>query len=232
MKIVAMGDVHMDWAALNSFVNQHKPDIILQCGDFGYWPKRELTIKERNKLKHGGHLLEPNMQNHTRLYWCDGNHEDFWTLRDRTSDELWRRVYYMPRGKTLTLPDGRIVLFMGGAASVDKQWRITGLSWFPEEEITMADYEKLDPNMRVDIVISHTCPMELPMESHLYGYEATRLNDWSRKALSMIHQRYRPSLWYFGHWHRYESWFCRDTRFTALNMSRETGWWEEVKGAE
>ena len=220
----------MDWAALNSYINSHHPDIILQAGDMGFWPRRELTIKERQKIRHGGKLLEPNMQNHTKMYWCDGNHEDFEMLKSRTTDELWPGVFYMPRGKTLTLPDGRLVLFMGGAASVDKAWRTLGINWFPEEEISMQDYMNLDPNMRIDIVISHTCPMEIPIHSAL-GIDAIRENDWSRKALSMIRDRYRPSLWYFGHWHKYESWFCQGTRFTALNMSRETGWWEELKGA-
>lgn len=221
--IMVLGDVHRDWPALNALVNQKKPDIILQCGDFGYWPKADLTDSERVKLRRGGKLMEPNMQRHTKLYWCDGNHEDFWGLRDRRADEIWPGVYYKPRGSRLKLPDGRWVLFMGGAASIDKLWRIEGVSWFPEEEIKPKDMDGLDPAWHIDIVISHTCPLGINVKG---DYDALRLTDWSRAALSEVMRMYNPKLWYFGHWHTHQQWQMGDTLFTALNMSRETGWWE------
>ena len=42
MKIIIMGDIHADFGALNRFVNKKQPDIILQTGDFGWWPHRHL----------------------------------------------------------------------------------------------------------------------------------------------------------------------------------------------
>ena len=43
----------------------------------------------------------------------------------------------------LGLPDGRIVLFMGGADSIDKKYRKIGFDWFPEELITQKDIYEL-----------------------------------------------------------------------------------------
>ena len=51
----------------------------------------------------------------------------------------------------MALPDGRTVLFMGGALSVDKAWRTPGYDWFPEESITTGDLDRL-PDVHVDIV--------------------------------------------------------------------------------
>ena len=49
-KIIIMGDVHADFGSLNQFLNKKRPDIILQCGDFGRWPHRHGTDKiSRNR---------------------------------------------------------------------------------------------------------------------------------------------------------------------------------------
>jgi len=42
----------------------------------------------------------------------------------------------MPRGSTFTLPDGSVVMFFGGANSIDQEYRTFGIDWFPEEAIT------------------------------------------------------------------------------------------------
>ena len=52
----------------NNLINKKKPDIILVCGDFGWWPK----FYPIDKLK----------PQDTKIYWCPGNHEDWWDLRD------------------------------------------------------------------------------------------------------------------------------------------------------
>ncbi|MBU4525474.1 MAG: metallophosphoesterase [Desulfomicrobium sp.] len=80
MKTIVIGDIHADFGALNRFCNKKRPDILLQCGDFGWWPHRHGTDKiSRNRrfdqyaVKLGG----------TRLYWCDGNHENHDDLQER-----------------------------------------------------------------------------------------------------------------------------------------------------
>ncbi len=47
--------VHAEFNKLNQFINKKNPDLIFQCGDFGYWPKfdgkYELGNHKRNICK-------------------------------------------------------------------------------------------------------------------------------------------------------------------------------------
>ena len=178
--------------------------MIFCCGDFGYWPGKE-SLRPLSDIK---------LQGTKKIRWCDGNHEDFWQLAQRESDETDPGIIYMPRGSTYTLPDGRVVLFMGGAESIDKLWRTLGYDWFPEEIITQKDLMNL-PDIEVDIFITHTCPIELVNDLRKYypekGYEP------SNDALSMLWEIYKPKLWFFGHWHRYTEGTMMGTKWYALS---------------
>lgn len=212
---MVVGDVHAEFGALNALVNKKRPKIVLQCGDFGFWPNiRDMDRRGRLRDRNA-----PIMQG-TRLYWADGNHEDHWSLGKLSSNEVYPNVFYMKRGTTLTLPDGRTVLFMGGAASVDREWRTPGYDWFPNEVITTEDVHRL-PETKVDIVVSHTCPREF----EVLGGDM-RLHDSSRLALSYVLQKCMPTLWYFGHFHFYQTGEARGCRWTALSMSGASHWWE------
>jgi len=225
--VYVVGDLHGDWGALNKFLTKKEPELVLVCGDFGYWPKQSGTNilgkiyydrdgRQRQRIWHQCGIKNKN----TKIHWCDGNHEDHWALESRPSDEICSGVFYQPRGSTLTLPDGQVVLFMGGAESVDKGTRTLGLDWFPEETIAYRNFQDL-PDIRIDIVVSHTCPKEfIPY----MGY-SSKYNDPSCEALSRILEIYRPRRWFFGHWHQYKKDFVNDCAFMALNMIGETGWW-------
>ena len=228
MKTVVMGDIHGDWPELNKFVNRKSPELILQCGDFGYWPRDPANAKRmKYARKYGQELPRPKMLDSSVLFWCDGNHEDHQELRLRTTDELWPDVHYMPRGSLLDLPDGRRVMFLGGAASIDKHSRTMGMDWFPEEQISYADINDLGYEGHVDIVISHTCPREFPL--NIRGKSMGYFHDSSRDALSYVLGHYRPSLWYFGHWHFYMTGYTMGCRWTGLSCTGHGQWWEELR---
>jgi len=221
-KTIVIGDIHGDFggpSGLNSFITKKQPKLILACGDFGYWPrwkeksKNAKYPKERKIVKAGD----------TEIRFCDGNHEDHWSLRNLKDNEVYPNVFYQKRGSVYTLEDGRNVLFMGGAQSIDKIYRTEGLDWFREEEISYADMENLpDPNTKIDIVISHTCPESI--ESQLFNGYNLSVDDWSRKALEHIRQIYKPDLWYFGHFHGFKEFYALGCKWTCLNMSRENNW--------
>lgn len=218
--IVVMGDIHADWSTLNTFMNRKRESqIFLQCGDFGYFPRHKVKSKNPKYPKKSF----PKVPKNSKLYFCDGNHEDHESLQKLGEDnEVYPRTLYMRRGRTLTLPDGRVVLFMGGADSIDKDSRTQGFDWFPEENITAKDIYNLDPNMKIDIVISHTCPQEFSMRG-IGG----KIVDCNRVALSYILNHYRPKLWYFGHWHFYKTDYTRGCRWFALDMTMGIGkWWD------
>ena len=223
--IIVMGDTHGFWYCVNPFINTKRSKIFLQCGDFGYWPRWKDEVKNPNYPQK---KKVPKVPKGSKLYFCDGNHEDHEMLREAEDNELYPNVFYMSRGSTLTLPDGRVVLFMGGALSIDKEGRNWGIDWFPQEQISYSDIHDLDRDMRIDIVISHTCPREFEMIGN-----DTKMSDCNRMALSYILHHYRPTLWYFGHWHRYTTGFYKYCRWTALDMFHNPGYqsrnWEYLR---
>lgn len=215
MSIYVIGDTHACWTGLNNLIKDKKPEIVLQTGDFGFWPRHQ-HIYKIGKLR----------ARDTKIYFADGNHEDFSELNKLKVKEgpiqiKKDSVYWMPRGTTLTLPDGRVVLFMGGADSIDKDNRILGESWFPEELISTSDVNSLDENMKIDIVISHTCPLEFK------GFERfnSPMVDPSRHALSYVLNTFKPDLWFFSHFHFFAEGYNNhnNCQWMCLNMDGHAG---------
>ena len=203
----------MEFGALNDLINKKHPDMIICCGDFGYWPN----------VSWGAPLSNIKLQGTKKILWCDGNHEDHWRLKERKSDEMEPGIIYMPRGSVYTLEDGRTIMFMGGADSIDKQHRTEGVSWFSEEVITQKDLYNL-PDIKIDIFITHTCPKELVPE--MLKYDDRKTNDPSNEALSALWQIYKPKLWFFGHWHVCKSGMLGETKWQALGAPRlGSKWW-------
>jgi len=213
MRILVTGDIHMEFARLNEIINKKKPDMVICCGDFGYWPK----------VSWGAPLSNISLQGTEKILWIDGNHEDHWSLRDRESDELEPGIIYMPRGSTYTLEDGRTIMFMGGGYSIDKHLRTTGVDWFPEETICSKDLMDL-PDVKVDIFITHTCPTELVLD--MLPFYPEKGFEPSNEALSQLWKMYKPDLWFFGHWHKYKEGVMMGTKWHALSCpGHGDKWW-------
>ena len=221
--IVVIGDVHGDFGRLNTFVNHKRPTLLLRCGDFGFWPGH-VTKREQRK----GVPLAPKMHD-AKLYWVDGNHEDHWQLRTLKSNEVFPNVFYMKRGSQMTLPDGRVVLFMGGAESHDKDWRVEQelaggeKIWFAEERLGQQDLLDL-PDGRIDIVVSHAAPREFEVWGS--GHDMIQ-HDPSRMALSAVLHRYKEykPLWFFGHYHARIVGEYQGVKYFGLNMIGCSDWW-------
>lgn len=224
-KIMAVGDLHGDWGKLNMLINQKQPDIVLQCGDFGWFPALECQrpVLYGRQSTWGLKGINPG---DCQVFWCDGNHEDHWALRDWDKTAIdYPGVTYMPRGSVLSLPDGRTVMFIGGADSIDKNQRKLGVDWFPEEVINHTDVERfLSYQGRVDIVISHTCPTEFEPKCHFGSFD--KYNDPSMKALSVILEHFKPDLWFYGHFHKAQSGKYKNTYHECLDYPGHGGkWW-------
>ena len=97
--------------------------------------------------------------------WIDGNHENFdmlyqFPLIDKFGGkvrEIAPDIYHLDRGQVLTI-DGKKIFCMGGARSVDKEYRVEHISWWKEEMPSREEMERaiaaLEQNhWRVDYVI-------------------------------------------------------------------------------
>ena len=241
-KILVVGDIHSRWKYLNALIKETNPELILQVGDLGYWPRQQGKISEydiflENKY---GIKAKPFEQygianGDIPIYFAAGNHEDWDSLDKLKNNEVMPNVFYMKFGSCLTLPDGRVVMFCGGAYSIDKEARVLGRDWFEQEIITYADMTNLpDTNKRVDIVISHTCPEEFLVQMSnrniiYYNQWGKEHRDSSRQALSYIRDTWKPKYWYFGHFHRYTHGNWKETKWFSINMPLQTGWWKYLR---
>ena len=224
-----MGDVHGNFGEVNKVINgNRKIKRIFQCGDFGYWPREHGTtyLNSRGKIKYYDQYCLFNKD--VIVDWCDGNHEDHHAIIESgyKPDMKNPNTIYHKRGDYITLPDGRNILFMGGAYSIDKAHRVPGRDWFPEETITQKEIWDL-PDVRIDIVISHTAPNEFVIRNDM---KFTFPHDPSRDALSYILNKYKPSQWYFGHFHTFQHGNDGGCYWTALACAGSgLQWWCELK---
>jgi hypothetical protein len=223
-RIAVFGDVHGRVNQLVGVIQECDIKIALCCGDFLGFSGRE----ERFAI-----LKEADCE----IYWCDGNHEDHDYLklmrdlhgsRKPITFQEAPNVHYCPRGSTITLPDGRKVMFAGGATSIDRLWRLareeaTGEKiWFPEEILTIDDIDWI-PEEHVDILISHTCA-RVNLQ-HMIRINDLKGVDPTYDALDWVLDRTTPDLWFFGHWHEENEGHFANTYWTALGRDGSFDWW-------
>lgn len=146
--------------------------------------------------------------------WLDGNHENFDMLKSYTED-IWHggRVHFisdsiihLERGQVFKI-DGLSFFTFGGANSIDKSIRRTGLSWWPEEMPSDYEYEEglrnLEKvNWKVDYILTHTCPefVANQLVTYIYPGEETLQRYFNRIAEEVEFKK-----WFFGHWHMDET---------------------------
>src|SRR6266705_223590 len=184
--------------------------IILQAGDFGVWdPPGEVKWHWDGKEKvRDSYLTEiENALAHANaeLWFVDGNHENHPLLAELTRDGpyLTPHIKHLSRG-TRWKWHGLSWLALGGAVSVDKNQRREGISWFPEEEITLEQVGKVIREGKTDVLLSHDAPSWVPLElgTPPRQWESQILFAEAHRALmSDICLSVQPSLIFHGHYH-------------------------------
>ena len=87
------------------------------------------------------------------------------------------------------------------------------------------------PDVKVDILISHTCSLELLPE--MLKLNPFKTKDPSNDALSEVWKQYKPNLWYFGHWHLNKKGMLENTSWQCLGAPGfNTKWWEWLPSQE
>ncbi len=188
MKCLILGDIHGDWFAADNVIcaatKRHK-DIthIIQVGDFGFGFPKTIPWKPKTSLP---------------IHWIRGNHDNIELLNSEGCN--WAsNLIYQPDNSLLTI-EGRNLLFMGGATSIDKAYRTPGLSWWPDEIVNSAAIRAaIERPERIDCVFSHDTCQE-------FKYIENTLPDGvgDRQALQALHAYLRPKFWFHGHWHDFK----------------------------
>ena len=194
-------------------------DRIAQVGDFGYWPRH------RTGVRFLGRVAARCVERGVSLWFCDGNHEDHSHLlhgRATAPMAVAPSVYWVPRGVVVEW-EGRRLLFMGGAVSIDQPRRTPGFDWFPQEIPHEKDFSRARASQRVDVVIAHEGLPDTPLVSTYRAFippEILELADGVRTRMGELAETLQPRLWFHGHWHHRMSAMRGSVQVELLHESR------------
>ena len=186
-----------------------KDDYVIVCGDFG------LVWDNKPEERYWRKWLDEKPW--TTLF-VDGNHENFELLNAYPVEEwhggrihhISEKIIHLMRGYVFSL-EGATFFTFGGAASHDKEWRLPGLSWWPEElpsdkELRQANDMLAQCNNQVDYIISHCAPSLIQGRLNP-SYKRDRLTEY----FEYVRETVKFKRWYFGHYHEdvdFDDGFC------------------------
>jgi 3-oxoacid CoA-transferase subunit A len=216
--VYVTGDTHRDFTHVQAFCARFqtsRDDVLVVLGDAGinYFGSRspiENVIKQNDYyLKrglcdlpitlfciHGNHEMRPeNIASYKEKNWHGGT--AYW-------EEEFPNLYFAKDGEVYEL-EGKRCFAIGGAYSVDKEYRLeNNWGWWadeqPSDEIKQRVERRLAAeNWQIDIVLSHTCPLEYMalVVLRVYAESDRSTEEW----LGTIEQRLDYKRWYCGHFH-------------------------------
>jgi len=181
-----------------------KDDYLIIAGDFG-------------GVVYGGEKDKTVLDFYESCPWTtlfiDGNHENFDLLAQYPVTE-WNggkvqfirpSVIHLMRGQVYTI-DGKTFFAMGGATSVDRNYRVEGESWWKEELPSGEEYFEADRNLalhnnKIDFVITHCCSAR-----QFYRFAAIDFRSFVRDSLTdyldELEKKVTFKHWYYGHHHQ------------------------------
>jgi hypothetical protein len=215
-KIYVCGDTHgfvTDTKKLNhlNFPEQDdltKEDVVIQLGDFGW-------------------VWYPIGSNKLQEYWLDwlakknftlavvlGNHENYDIIEKLPIIKKWgdevrvlkrdvSEIYFFKKGAVYTI-NGKKVLTIGGALSIDKSSRSEGVSWWAQEELSKKELENslieiVKHDKKFDYVLTHTCPKRY---LRYFLNHSLKMNCSVSNFLDYVKDIVTFESWHFGHFHQ------------------------------
>lgn len=196
------------------------------------WPEQKKLTKDDVAISLGdfGLVWYPLGTNPEQEYWLDwlteknfttavvlGNHECYDIIETLPWETKWENdvqvlhrpkgdIYFLKRGAIYNI-NGRKILAIGGAFSIDKAHRTEGISWWKQEDITSAEIENCfneldEKGYEVDYILTHTCPARIVSEFiHLSMWNVGKVRDFTAEFLNEIDNLVEFKEWHFGHFH-------------------------------
>lgn len=218
---IYIGDTHGNFDYFKHQIRGTQNVNYKHVGDF--WPMNQKDVFARKILDELNRILK---RNKSTLYINRGNHDDprFWLQADEYN---LSNIKFVPNMEVLNI-EGKIVLFLGGAISVD---RLVNPRWFPNEYFDF-DENRLSNIMenysQIDVVISHTAPnFAYPLGVNQfvldYAKEDSKLVEditQERRNMGKVYQilstKFRIKRWVYGHFHYPNTMHYNGTEFTIM----------------
>ena len=211
------GDIHGNLFEIIDFINRFnlgKNDNIIILGDCGIaWRKDKKDLIQNIKLWN-------ECGNGVKLYFIDGNHENFNILNslpiENNMGKIADNIYHLRRGQVYEFENKKI-LVCGGADSIDKYRRIENFTWWKEEAISQETIDDI-PAGHYDYVLTHCCPRSIFEKNRIYlstlqFLDENKINHNSEDMLEQLKNKITFDHWFFAHYHINRN---LDEKFTCL----------------
>jgi hypothetical protein len=123
--------------------------------------------------------------------------------------QVWDEdIYYLQRGKIYNI-DGKKILALGGALSVDKLWRTEDISWWPQEYWSFQEskdcLDLIEKDNDFDYICAHTGPNKINQIVFASMFDASHGGDKFRDSVALfqdiVDEKTKCKAWLMGHFH-------------------------------
>lgn len=211
MEYLIVGDVHGDTAFARKMCKLAQANditTIIQVGDFGIWDHTSWGVEFLDRLSRASEeagvqwvFVPGNHENYDRLEYYEASnyrtHEGFVKIRDN--------IFYT--GKVHAWEwEGVMFKAVGGAYSIDKNSRTPLESWWPQEQLTDHEFDKVVQIGKADVLLTHDCPTYAPF-SRLWPSPESHMH---RQRIDEVVKYTQAGVHFHGHmhdWYDYENFF-------------------------
>lgn len=213
-EVLFVGDLHGDIGDAKRVVEKCRDlgiKTIIQLGDFGIYKSDQRFLRKLNVSL---------TKNGIMLYFIDGNHEDFpylysFPVIESGTRPIMSNITHLPRGFVFSWGELNL-MSLGGAFSVDKDFRTEGIDWFEFQEVlSRNDIEGAIRNAsgkKIDILLTHDSPASCPNNitdnpvtqaraATMFGIENINESNLHRQVLDIAYNEIKPTFVFHGHYH-------------------------------
>jgi predicted phosphodiesterase len=217
-----LGDIHGNFNQIVNFCRRNEskqPINLIQLGDFGAGFSPDF-------LDDMEYLNEYLFEHNVTLYVIRGNHDD---PKFFNGNYNWSNLKLLKDYTVLDL-EGKKILLIGGATSIDRNSRTENISWW-SDEIFHLDVQKIKELKNIDIVITHTAPNFVNPVSFnslvlfFAKYDINLLRDLEdeRNNVKIIYdilsENNKIEQWFYGHFHDTSTEEHNNTTFDLLGIN-------------
>ena len=211
-KFYITGDTHGDLSRFDELkLNPNYQNNIIILGDSGFLYHNYFSVQ-------ACYMREKAKQYNMVFYLVRGNHEDrpqnnpaLEKIEDMNIgnfvyvDPAYAHIRYLIDGEVYNF-DGLNCLVLGGAYSVDKQYRLLrGMKWFEDEQLTEEEMSQIYDRFKgwhFDFILSHTCPYSWrPTHMFLPMIDQATVDN----SMELFFEKYKNDfdydMWLWGHYH-------------------------------